>query len=123
MSMRILRKHKKVPLNVKLALRAVVQGKDRNGRDTVQDFHEACESPEQELWRDVIARICLDALGITGIPRRKPEHQQVIDTARDWFQYSYDDMQLAFEFAALDFDHIVSTIRETLNEKPYVPNP
>jgi hypothetical protein len=122
MSMRILRKHKKVPLAIKLALHVVVQGRGRNGKITVQDCHEECSSPEQELWRDFIARMALDALGVTGISKRKPEHKQAISEARDWFWHSYDDMQLAFEFAGLDFDHVVTIVRETLNVRNAVPH-
>ena len=122
MSMRILRKHKKVPTVIKQAFHVVVKGKGRDGRVTVQDKHEACTSPEQELWRDVIARLALDALGITGVSRKKPEHKQAIEDARRWFWYCYDDMQLAFEFAGLDFEYIVTIIRENLNAKSAIPD-
>lgn len=67
-----------------------------------------CSSDEQSLWREVLARVILDALGYTGQGTER-EHAQVIKEARDWFVNS-QDMVTVFDLAGVEHSRVRMTV-------------
>lgn len=67
--------------------------------------------PEQELFRETIARAILDALGYTGLSEPDEHFFAVLD-ARDWFEKS-QDLAYIFELAGVHPVLIRDTILKT----------
>lgn len=55
------------------------------------------------LWREVVARLIMDALGYTG--QTEPDkHNIILLEAQKWFRYSREDMQEVFDLAELPLE-------------------
>lgn len=65
-------------------------------------------SPEEMLWRNVAARMCLDAYGTTLV-KTDFEHGQVIRQARRWFRSQYADD--VFSMAGIDFARVLKQVQ------------
>jgi len=70
---------------------------------------------EVDLWRDVAARLILDALGSTGFPEMEKkngvrvineEHVRTVEEAVDWFLYEIEDVETVFGLAGVDYKPI-----------------
>lgn len=71
----------------------------------IKPFRNAEEpnSPEEVLWREVAARMILDAMGYTGMTGEPDKHDEVVKEARRWFRgIPYPESPVAvFDNAAL----------------------
>lgn len=77
------------------------------------------KTTEQMLWREVAARMVLDAFGITpettvvydGIDRyRFARYRTAVLSARAWFRDSGADVEQVFEMAGVDLGPIIGAI-------------
>lgn len=55
-------------------------------------------SPEQELWREILARAIFDAIGSTGL-QKPDEHNVAVASARNWIKFSHVDVQTIIDLA------------------------
>jgi hypothetical protein len=70
-------------------------------------------SPEENLWREVIARAVMDALGYTGVQSEADEHLNVVEDARDWLLRGINTAEV-FDLAGMgNVDDVIDSIRET----------
>lgn len=60
-----------------------------------------CACPEQELWREVLARHVLDAIGSTGL-QKPEEHNVALSTARVWFRACQDSVQDVIDLSGIE---------------------
>ncbi len=59
--------------------------------------------PERRLWRAVLDRLILDALGLTELPQgRGDPHGQTVRQARGWFRGSDGDLDNVCAFAGIE---------------------
>jgi hypothetical protein len=80
-------------------------------------------SPEETLWRNVAARMCLDAYGTTLV-KTDFEHGQVIRQARRWFRSQHAED--VFSMAGIDFARVVKQVSIDLkgdNDDEYFRRP
>lgn len=85
------------------------------------------KSAEQVMWREVAARMVLDAFGVTpettsvyeGIDRyRYARYERTVNQARAWFERHATDVETVFDMAGVD----LYPIKGALNKlKPMVP--
>ncbi len=68
-------------------------------------------SPEETLWRNVAARLCLDAYGTTLV-KTDFEHGQVIRQARRWFRSQHAED--VFSMAGIDFARVMVRVSTDL---------
>lgn len=76
----------------------------------VQAPDPVCE--RQHLWQECVARVVLDALGVTGESEPK-EHNAVIESARMWFKKSPDFSEV-FALSGIEPGNIRESILETI---------
>lgn len=95
MSMRALLHNHKIPQRVRDAFSQAI----------------VSNSAEQVLWREAAARHTLDAFGIVG-----QDEESSVKDARDWFENSYDDVNLLFEYAGVDPDPVVKSLDSFLKK-------
>lgn len=60
------------------------------------------ESADETMFREVVARAILDAVGLTGISEAN-EHNAVVRDARGWFKTS-EDVSYIFNLSGIDED-------------------
>jgi len=58
--------------------------------------------PQEDLFREVVARAVLDSVGITGLSSSN-DHNAVVRAARRWFRSGKDVRQI-FELAGIESD-------------------
>lgn len=79
------------------------------------------KTPERLLWRDVAARLTLDAYGITGMSRKdKSEYRELllaIGEAQSWFRNDFDEVKLVFALANVEMEPVRSAVMSFLNQK------
>lgn len=79
------------------------------------------KTPERLLWRDVAARLTLDAYGITGMSRKdKSEYRELllaIGEAQAWFRNDYDEVKLVFALANVEMESVRSAVLAFLNQR------
>lgn len=74
---------------------------------------------EETLWREVIARMVLDALGITGMQSSLYEHNTLVRDARIWWSPRGDtDRKLSFDLASIENMELIS---ESMNRTTPIP--
>ncbi len=56
------------------------------------------------LWREVVARAVMDALGFTGHVAEPDKHLNAMIDAQRWFRYSREDISQVFELADLPLE-------------------
>jgi len=87
------------------------------------------KSTEQMLWREVAARMVLDAFGITpetttvydGMEYyRYKRYEKTVNNARAWFRNSGADVEQVFEMAVVDLGPILGALNEL---RPLTPPP
>lgn len=66
--------------------------------------------PEEDLWRDVAARVILDACGHTGASELDI-HDKLVREARNWFTLC-EDVEFVFDLADVDFRFITDEVLE-----------
>ncbi len=83
-------------------------------------FRNASEPKEWEetLWREVAARMVLDALGYTGLGSEPDESDAAIRDARRWFRGipTREDPVIVFDYA--NMENYFAGIRDTVLDYP-----
>lgn len=74
------------------------------------------ESPQQALWREVIARATLDALGF-AYDQEDSDRGFVVAEARRWFKFVSEDLETVFSLAGMEYEPLRTIV---LSCKPYV---
>jgi hypothetical protein len=81
--------------------------------DNVKNIFKKAPTPyrtEENLWRDVAARVILDAMGFTGLTGEPTKHNKAVREARMWFKFDDENVQMVFDLAGLE----LYTIKETI---------
>jgi hypothetical protein len=65
-------------------------------------------TPYDYLWREVAARLILDAIGLTGHHNKPYMHNEAVRSARNWFNLNDVDVNEVFDLAGLeDYTNII----------------
>jgi hypothetical protein len=79
------------------------------------------KEPMRMLWRDVAARMTLDACGYTNFSKADAgeyrEHLKAIGEAHNWFRFDSDDVEEVFDLAGIDHRPVVTAILGFINTK------
>lgn len=74
---------------------------------------------EETLWREVAARMTLDACGYTNFSKADKgeyrEHLKTMAEAHLWFRYDTADVALTFDLANVPHEPVVESIFELIN--------
>lgn len=85
------------------------------------------ESREELLWREVAARITLDACGYTNFSKADKgeyrEHLKAMGEAHQWFRYDHDDVVAVFDLAGVRYEPVIEAILEHIDTKDLFNDP
>jgi hypothetical protein len=73
---------------------------------------------EENLWREVAARLTLDALGFTSVGNKsKQERVKAMSEAQALFRYSPEDAMLVFMAGGIQFAPVQDAVMKIIDEK------
>lgn len=85
------------------------------------------EDADENLWREVAARVALDACGYTNFSKADKgeyrEHLKAMGEAHQWFLYDLDDVEEVFGLAGVEHEPVVAAVRELIDTKDLFHEP
>lgn len=85
---------------------------------------DAPKSPEENLWREVAARLTLDAIGFSSVANKsKQERIRAMSEAQGIFRYSPEDAMLVFMAGGVQFQPVHDAVMEIIEKREFTDEP